>query len=991
MAKKVTVAYALWALGGLLGLHHLYLGRDNHALLWMLTFGGFGLGWAREFLRIPAYVLEANQVIAGERRDRTTHQMARPPPVSAARFAGQISVGIYFGTVALIGLNSLSFFYLIVLPLSVGAGVHLVSSVGDQTTDLHKTLLACVITSPIFYGSTISPLPISIAASVTAAQHRRFKTNPRSGSQKKLGPRVFRLTLAWLAFSAPLCYCVFHNTTATLYYLSDCVAALLDMFWFFPWLRSVMEYFLLLPYRILCAFTGWGPSEDSWRKMLEILLTERSQREKEARAVLSVPEEASGEDIAQSYRELVKVWHPDHNLGSKMEESQKMFIQIQEAYETLLQRQKTRDLNPIEHLGVVLGQQSAGERMNADNCNGHPYMSGNAVESLMDAYLDVRVPNESTPNSQQASPNPSITVNSITIELHSDEDLDGAPQPERRKGEKESGWRENLIEKGRGGQLGVLGRPGSGFGERTSPQSVSSGPDRLPKGKLKCEVCGMICIGPNVLMVHKRSHTGERPFRCTECGASFTQKGNLLRHIKLHSGEKPFKCVICNYACRRRDALTGHIRTHSVSSPTVGKPFRCSYCGRSYKKHSSLEEHLEQCRSCPQDHQPALNTDQPAQVEDFPVMEPEPVLQSSTEKRCFIDRLANNITKRKRTTPQKFVGDNPIGLNQSDRPYELSPCPEVTQEGNLHGLSSPHLGFEAGTSVGMDLEAPFLRRCGVLSQPPLLVSPHPVGDAQLDDSPVSSSLHSHLTPLGALVNGIAAVSVEFAGQKSDEGHVDLSLGLSRSPTDWSNGCHDSKDKSDTESATEEKRSTGFTPPVSTVNNNQHNNKQHQQLLPHVQYLAPDLLCSHQHFYPNTCCSGDPGMGRKTRQRACPVPVLATRPPTVKGSRSPASGSPLVSRKAFVRVVDGEGRAVQSFRCEHCHMLFLDHVMFTIHMGCHGFHQPFQCNVCGYRNRDCYQFSSHIIRGEHQVGGAANCSTFFPFRPLLFDVYKSAGA
>lgn len=34
---------------------------------------------------------------------------------------------------------------------------------------------------------------------------------------------------------------------------------------------------------------------------------------------------------------------------------------------------------------------------------------------------------------------------------------------------------------------------------------------RLPNGKLKCDVCGMVCIGPNVLMVHKRSHTGKQP------------------------------------------------------------------------------------------------------------------------------------------------------------------------------------------------------------------------------------------------------------------------------------------------------------------------------------------------------------------------------------------------------------------------------------------------------------------------------------------------
>lgn len=177
MVKRLIVAYALWAVGGPLGLHHLYLGRDRHALLWMLTLGGFGFGWVREIIRIPAYVAEANQ-------DATN--MA-PPSVGPVRFAGQVCVGIYFGTVALIGLNSLSFFYLIVLPLCVGAGVHLVSSVGQQTSDLQKTLTACLITSPIFYGSTLSPLPISLAASVTATQHCRYKPPQKPGSKQELG------------------------------------------------------------------------------------------------------------------------------------------------------------------------------------------------------------------------------------------------------------------------------------------------------------------------------------------------------------------------------------------------------------------------------------------------------------------------------------------------------------------------------------------------------------------------------------------------------------------------------------------------------------------------------------------------------------------------------------------------------------------------------------------------------------------------------------
>ncbi|XP_057686141.1 dnaJ homolog subfamily C member 22 [Corythoichthys intestinalis] len=336
MVKSVMVTYALWAVGGPFGLHHFYLGRDNHALLWMLTLGGFGVGWIRELLRIPTYVAVANQDPDMERRRCV--MTTSPPPVNLVRVAGQVCVGIYFGTVALIGLNSLNFFDLLILPLCVGAGVHLVSTIGQQTSDLRKTLTACLITSPFFYGSTLSPLPISLAASLTATQHRKYK-KAQTGNKQELGLRLCKLTLAWLVFSAPLAYCVFHNTTATLYYLSDCMAVLLDVFWFLPWLRNLVEYILLMPYRLMCVLTGGSYYEEAWKKMLEILLKDYTEREKEALKVLSLGAEASLEEITRGYRELAKIWHPDHNPSKDAEMT---FVKIHEAYEVLLRRYKPR-------------------------------------------------------------------------------------------------------------------------------------------------------------------------------------------------------------------------------------------------------------------------------------------------------------------------------------------------------------------------------------------------------------------------------------------------------------------------------------------------------------------------------------------------------------------------------------------------------------------------------------------------------------------------
>ncbi|XP_026558120.1 DNA-binding protein Ikaros isoform X7 [Pseudonaja textilis] len=76
------------------------------------------------------------------------------------------------------------------------------------------------------------------------------------------------------------------------------------------------------------------------------------------------------------------------------------------------------------------------------------------------------------------------------------------------------------------------------------------------------------------------------------------------------------------------------------------------------------------------------------------------------------------------------------------------------------------------------------------------------------------------------------------------------------------------------------------------------------------------------------------------------------------------GSNDSSQDAF-KVINGNGEQVKVYKCEHCRILFLDHVMYTIHMGCHGFRNPFECNMCGYHSQDRYEFSSHITRGEHR--------------------------
>lgn len=51
-------------------------------------------------------------------------------------------------------------------------------------------------------------------------------------------------------------------------------------------------------------------------------------------------------------------------------------------------------------------------------------------------------------------------------------------------------------------------------------------------------------------------------------------------------------------------------------------------------------------------------------------------------------------------------------------------------------------------------------------------------------------------------------------------------------------------------------------------------------------------------------------------------------------------------------------------CQYCSMSFGDAVLYTIHMGYHGYKNPFTCNMCGEECSDKVSFFLHIARNAH---------------------------
>ncbi|GBO08209.1 Zinc finger protein 467 [Araneus ventricosus] len=103
-----------------------------------------------------------------------------------------------------------------------------------------------------------------------------------------------------------------------------------------------------------------------------------------------------------------------------------------------------------------------------------------------------------------------------------------------------------------------------------------------------CPDCGKSFSREGHLVIHCRTHTGEKPFPCDKCDKRFSQKSNLNTHSRTHTGKKPYSCDKCDKRFSTKYALTTHFRTH-----TGEKPYECPICEKAYRSTSKRNEHYK--------------------------------------------------------------------------------------------------------------------------------------------------------------------------------------------------------------------------------------------------------------------------------------------------------------------------------------------------------------------------------------------------------------
>ncbi|CAF0881749.1 unnamed protein product [Rotaria sp. Silwood1] len=361
--KRTGFAYFFALIGGLFGLHHLYLGRTQHALLWFTTFGGFGIGILYEILfSIKKYVREANHdnVILEEYEKKMREQ--KSPAFELIRFCGQYLTALFYGVITYYAFPDTwlkqtipSLFIGFSSAFAIALGTQLAGTLGPRRCSFIWPLLGALLGLPFMMWNVDASPSFNIVAFFSCCifewkvdwnpEYFPIKTESEASSKKKARTRrhfIKRcciLGLGAFIFGTILTSAIYQNLQVDIngerVKVKDVLADFFksqEFIQLYQQLSSVMKQ--LYAFYLHYGFKG------IWTEIWTAL---ESQSDKQAYEVLNVNPNASQKTIENQCRILSRKWHPDrYRDPEEKQKAEATFMNIQQACNRLSNDRKRR-------------------------------------------------------------------------------------------------------------------------------------------------------------------------------------------------------------------------------------------------------------------------------------------------------------------------------------------------------------------------------------------------------------------------------------------------------------------------------------------------------------------------------------------------------------------------------------------------------------------------------------------------------------------------
>lgn len=512
------------------------------------------------------------------------------------------------------------------------------------------------------------------------------------------------------------------------------------------------------------------------------------------------------------------------------------------------------------------------------------------------------------------------------------------------------------------------------------------------QGKVKtfrCKQCDFCAVTKLEFWEHTRTHIkDERLLTCPKCPFVTEYKHHLEYHLRNHFGSKPFKCDKCAYTCVNKSMLNSHLKSHSNIYQ-----YRCADCNYATKYCHSLKLHLRKY-----DHSPdmVLNPDGSPN--------PLPIVDVYGTRRGPKQRSSKGLTNSEENSQSPGRNPNSNGGNG-------------TQINQLHPLFTPPyipyytpllhpLMYAAGTPVlpsGNNQDSNGSSSDHVSTQQQRQLDKALMGSNYyyFNNNNWNNNMNSNensneqqcpeanenvKSPNGAEEDVSSRKSPDRLNTKTDESDQTL-----RAPLDLSRSEIGFVDQ--TQAAT----STAGNTNVKSGRNTERRRKgkaykldrlairlQQKNSPPHDEEIDEDESDSSpalkkrlvEDDYEDN--NGSNNHNQSTDEELPLQCVLGDENPEVSSNNNDddTTGDTNLSQLSPSSTSSSAGKTnskeenislrptTPSYDCSYCDICFKDVVMYTMHMGYHGFQDPYTCNMCGEQTPDKVSFFLHIARKSH---------------------------